>query len=100
MVLEPEMTIVEGQNVSFNCSSSEEQVIFSWNYNQGLPLPNNAIVENYPDTSVLTITNARVSNIGRYFCVGQRNMSLVADKDFAKLYVYSKFLLPSVIIIA
>ena len=86
--MEPEITVTVGQNVSFTCSSNE-QVTFEWRFNQETSLPSNVFVENNMDTSVLTVTNAMRSNIGRYFCTGQRSMSLLTDKDFAKLYVYS-----------
>ena len=85
-----ELTVPEGQNVSFLCTSNGP-VTYQWNFNQGQPLPDNVQIEILPQSSVLTITNTMLSNQGRYFCVAQGNSPLVTDEDFGKLYVYSEY---------
>lgn len=92
MVVEPEITVAEGQNASFRCSSTE-QATLEWNFNQDVPLPDNVRVEVFQQYSELTVTNALRSNQGRYFCVGQGNLPLLIDRDFARLYVYSTFII-------
>lgn len=78
------MFAINGDNVTFNCTSVAANVTIEWLFNESSALPSNVAQSMVsPTESLLSITGAGQENIGTYTCVVTSNDGSLSDEDTA-----------------